>query len=228
MDYEQRTLKRKEPPHAKEHYSMDDTYRLRSYLFNTLVLKNSGSHDLQPNNSCVLRNLGAEVLLLDHVRQGTESHVARASPSRLESCGPKNLFRSPVQEGIRWSYLNYYKRSHEGKSFMVCVPLSNFESNVIGAFRHHYLEDGEPDYFQSQLPKSAETYRGIHVYSIKNVQQLQMSFDGTPEYDMLDYTWVFGAVQIRGLDEEQSLVGSIGVSGRCSRGVWRALRVAIP
>lgn len=40
----------------------------------------------------------------------------------------------------------------------------------------------------------AETYGGIHVYPIKNVQQIHMYYEGTSEYDMKDWSWVFGTL----------------------------------
>lgn len=52
---------------------------------------------------------------------------------------------------------------------MLCIPLSNYETNFLTASRRHY-EKGESYYFPSQLPLAAEADGGIQVYSVKNVQ----------------------------------------------------------
>lgn len=68
-----------------------------------------------------------------------------------------NFFRSPIPAGRWWSYLNYNKRFSEDNYLMACIPLSNYETNFLTAFRRHYVEKSESYYLQSQLPMMAET-----------------------------------------------------------------------
>lgn len=74
-----------------------------------------------------------------------------------ENYGPKNFFRPPIQAG-RWRpYLNYNTRFCAGNYFMVCIRLSNYETNFLTSFRRHYVDTSESYYFENQLPMTAET-----------------------------------------------------------------------
>lgn len=72
------------------------------------------------------------------------------------------------------AHLNYNKRRFGDKYFMVCVPMSHYETSFFHAFRRHCLVKTESYYVKDQVPMTGETHGGIQAYSTKGAADLRM------------------------------------------------------
>lgn len=113
---------------------MDDQYCLRSYLFDSLVLKNYGVEDLQPMAQSYCVSMAQRFYYSIMSDEELNVMLQGMFPTRLENYDPNRFFRSPIPAGRRWSCLDSSKRVYVGNYFMACISLSNYETNFLMAF----------------------------------------------------------------------------------------------
>lgn len=87
-------------PYIKDQYGMGEKYYRWSYMFGSLVLKNSGIQDLQQKTPARYETMMRKFYYATMSDDELKVMLQGVFPTRPENYDPKKFFRPPIQAGV--------------------------------------------------------------------------------------------------------------------------------